>query len=385
MSSGLSIRCYKNYSELPDSFAPLLEQAEREGFFHTQPWFAFLMEYMWEVDELQLYTVEDSAGRPLLLAPLRLTLFDGAVPFAKTLASIGHQENYSVLCLLFNPSMDIPPMDVLVELLKAIRDRKSYLHPYVIDVLRLWPVEAGSELAAFLAQALKKSGFWVQPYANSYNRYEDTTGLRFDEYFASRSSNHRYNVRRRQRNLEKVGELEVAIYAGDIPPKELQKGIDDYVLATVESWKSPASMASRPMLKLMRLAAEDGCLRLGVLKLDGRPIAGQFWIVTGGVAHCMRLAYHEDYKKLAPGVVLTSHMLAHVLDRDHVAKIDFGLGEEEYKEKWMKDSRDYFGYMAFNPATPRGVFFAAKHIVGQPVKRLLSRILRLLLRPLSGR
>jgi hypothetical protein len=384
MSSDLSIRFYENFDELPESFAPLLEQAEDKGFFHTQPWFEFLMEYVWEHDALRLYTVEDADGRPLLLAPLRLTGLDGAVPFAKTLASIGHQENFSVLCLLFNPVAEITPLQVLTVFFQALRDPKKAPDPFAIDVLRLWPVEADSDLAAMIEQALRESGYRVQAYANSFNRYEDTSGVGFEDYFASRSSNHRYNVRRRQRNMEKAGELEIDIYANEISPEELQGAIDDYVIGTVECWQSPASLSSRPMLNLMRRTADTGSLRLGVLKFKGRPIAGQFWIVSGGVAHCMRLAFNEDYKKWAPGVVLTSHILAHVLDKDHVDKIDFGLGAEEYKEKWMKGSRDYSGFMAFNPATPRGAFFGAKHIIGQPVKRFLSRALRFVLRPFFG-
>jgi hypothetical protein len=385
MSSGLNIVYFKGFSELPESYAPLLEQAEKNGFFHTQPWFEFLMEYVWESDELRLYAVEDANGHPLLLAPLRTTLLDGAVPFAKTLASVGHQENFSVLCLLFNPAAEITPLQILTEFFKALRDPGSSPDPFAIDVLRLWPVEADSELASLIAQALKDSGFRVQAYANSFNRYEDTAGIGFEDYFASRSSNHRYNVRRRQRNMEKAGELEIEIYANELSPEELQRAIDDYVLGTVECWQSPASLSSRPMLNLIRLSANKGYLRLGILKFNGRPIAGQFWIVSGGVAHCMRLAFHEDYKKWAPGVVLTSHMLAHVLDKDQVDKIDFGLGAEEYKEKWMKDSRDYSGFMAFNPGTLRGAFFAVKHIIGQPVKRFLARALRFILRPLFGR
>ncbi len=365
------INSFLSYSELPESYAPLLEQAAEKGFFHCQPWFEFLMERDWKDTELRLYAVEDATGRPLLLAPLRLTEIDAAVPYAKTLASIGFMENFSVMCLLFNPSIEDDHCQVLSAMFKALRHPEKGRNPPAIDVLRLWPVETNSELAELVGKALVNSGFWVQSYDNSFNRFESVVGLSFDEYFAKRSSNQRYNVRRRQRSLENAGTLEINIYTDDCLPEELQGGIDDYILGTVESWKPPETMVSRSMLDLIRLAARERCMRLGVLKLDGRPVAGQFWVVSNGIAHCMRLAYHEGYRKWAPGVVLTSHMLSHVLDQDHVDQIDFGFGEEDYKGKWMKDSRHYLGFMAFNPRTPRGIFFATKHIVGQQVKRLL--------------
>jgi len=68
-------------------------------------------------------------------------------------------------------------------------------------------------------------------------------------------------------------------------------------------------------------------------------------------------------------VVLTNFMIHHILDRDHAAVIDFGYGEESYKESWMKDARYYEGFMAFNPATRRGVYYGLKHILGQAAKR----------------
>ncbi len=375
------IQLFKSYAELPEKYAPLQAQAVEQGFFHSQPWFEFMLKYYWDDSELCLYAVEDAAGQPLLLAPLRMTVSDAAVPLARTVASIGHMENFSVLCLLFDPALGEQRYPVLTTLFRALRRQSSP----TIDVLRLWPVETDSELDSFVGKALADSGFLVQRYANSFNRFEDTTGLSFDEYFANRSSNHRYNVRRRERNLAKAGNLEINIYTGVESPEEMQRGLDDYILGTAESWQSSESLASRHMLILIRLAAQEGCMRLGVLKLDGRPIAGQFWLVSGGVAHCMRLAYHEDYKKLAPGVVLTSHMLAHVLDMDRVSKIDFGIGEEDYKEKWMKNSRYYSGFMAPNSHTLRGLLYAAKHIAGRPVKRLLVRVARLVLRPVLAR
>lgn len=372
---------FKGYAELPERYAPLLEQASGKGFFHSQPWFEFLMKYYWDDSELFLYAVEDATGRPLLLVPLQLNKFDGAVPSANTIASVGHMENFSVMCLLFNPALDEQRLPVLTTLFRTLKSQSSP----TIDVLRLWPVATGSELDKLVGKALKNARYSVQRYANSFNRFEDTAGLGFDEYFAKRNSKYRYNVRTRERNLEKEGNLETNIYTGDNSPEDLQRGTDEYTLGTVESWQSSASLASRHMMILIRLAAREGCLRLGVLKLDGRPIAGQFWLVSGGSAHCMRQAYHEDYKKLAPGIVLTKHMLAHVLDEDHVDAIDFGMGTEDYKEKWMSESRDYSGFMAFDRGTPRGLAFAIQHIIGRPVKRLLARAVRSVLRRLLKR
>jgi Acetyltransferase (GNAT) domain len=381
VSGVLRLQCFDSYAQLPGRYDSLLGKAGEKGFFHSHSWFEFLMQSEWEGSLLRLYGVEDDGGQPLLLAPLRLTELDGAVPYARTLASIGHTENYSVLSLVFDPVLDKAQCHTV---LTALFDFFRSSQP-AVDVLRLWPVETGSALAKELGQALREGGFWVQAYNNSFNRYEHTAGVDWEGYLAGRSANQRYNIRRRKRNLENSGDLELDIYTGEHSAEELRSGMDDYIIATVECWKGPNSLVSKPMLDLIRLAASENCLRLGVLKYNDRPIAGQFWIVAGGVAHCMRLAYHEDYKKQAPGVVLTAHMLAHLLDEDRVATIDFGIGDEEAKEKWMRNSRDYAGFMAFNPRTPLGVIFAAKHIVGQRLKSILKSIVKALMPANAGR
>jgi hypothetical protein len=205
---------------------------------------------------------------------------------------------------LFSPSILQPVLN------KAVRSPSRRDKNPAIDIMRLSPVEGGSELERLVHEALRRAGFLVQLYSNPINRFEYVAGLSFEDYLASRSSNRRYNIRRRQRKMEKAGRLQIDLYADDTPQEALQQGLDDFVLATAESWKSPASLVSRPALQLMRLAASEGALRMGVLKFDGRPIAGQFWVVAGGIGHCMRRAYHEDFKKWGAGVVLTAHMLA---------------------------------------------------------------------------
>jgi hypothetical protein len=375
-----TVRCFRSYQELPECYADILSVAASKGFFYEQPWFEFLMKgYYAESSEFFLYSVEDiESSTPLLIVPMRFTQIDGAVYGAKALSTVGHMENFSLLSIIFADKLESQKdkLDVLGVLFNVFKLGDRELQHPKIDVLRLWPVDVGGEMENIVSGALKQAGFLIQQYENSYNQYENTSGLSYEEYFENRSSNHRYNVRRRQRNLEKVGKLEFCFYSDGAEEDIYRKCLDGYILSSVESWKSPGSMTSRGILDLIKLTAELGHLRLGVIFLDGRPMAAQFWIVSGGVGHCMRLAYDEAYKKDAPGVVLTHFIMKYLLDVDRVDSVDFGYGDDEYKSKWMKDSRHYAGFMAFNSRTVLGLFFGAKHIVGRRVKRMLRRITR---------
>lgn len=374
------VRCFDGFAALPQAHRALLDAACRNDYFCSPAWFGHLMLHFYPgAHRVQVYALELAAsGEPLLLMPLRVCYIDYSAFGARTLGSISHPENYAPVAMIF--SADAPDRErLLIHLLKYMRRGGAESSDLPVDLLRLWPVDTASDDGRMLRRALRKAGFWVQVYANSYNRYEDTVGLRYDEYFALRSANLRYSVRRRQRALEKSGQLELTLYKGS---DGLDEAIDDYYAVSLGSWKEAESMVSEDILALIRLTAANGCMRLGILRFNGVPAAVQFWIVAGGVGHCSRLAYHEDFKQQAVGVVLTNFMISHVLEDDHVSRIDFGYGEEDYKGGWMKDARDYYGFLAFNPGTRQGLLHGLKNILGRPIKRLAKAVLVMLrLRP----
>lgn len=370
MNETYRIRQFSSFADLPAPHRTLLGgEIERQGLFREPAWFEHLMRNFFdEGHELRLYAVEDSASdQPLLLAPLRYTTHDNAIRRGHVIGAISNPENYTTTALMFAPRVE-QPVRILTALFKHFRlvalEGRGY------DGVRLWPVELDSPLGVAIDRALRDAGFVIQTYANSYNRFEDTAGLSYGAYFAQRSANMRYNVRRRQRALERRGDMEFVLVTGSAG---LEAAIADYIQVSRHSWKELPSMFAPETLQLMSLSASKGCLRLGILRLGDEPVAVQFWIVSGGTAHCARLAYHEAYKKLGVGVVLTSRMIAHVLDHDHVRRLDYGYGHDEYKRGWMKSARDYHGFMAFNPATPLGRIYAFRHIQGRWGKRLLKR------------
>jgi hypothetical protein len=368
------VQQFAGYDALPPSYEPLMEEAARLGLFFQRVWYEYLMaQFYSEGNLMQLYAVEDvRSGAPVMLLPVRYTRSDAAVNRSHAIASISHLENYASGSPIFAADLGVQRREVLTTLFEWMRKSRPDIQPRRAEVIRLWPFEVGSDLGLDVRQSLREAGFIVQGYTNSVNQYENTSGLDYEAYFAARSSNQRYNSRRRRRNLEKNGALEFVMYTGDEDPALLRRATDEYILVSVRSWKSPGSTVSSDVIDLIALAASQRCLRLGILYLNEVAIAAQFWIFTGGVASALRVHYDEAYKQYAPGVVLSSFCIEHLLDRDHAGSLDFGYGGDEYKEKWMKSSRFYCGFMAFNPASARGLYYASVHIAGQFVKRVLK-------------
>lgn len=369
------IRYFDSYADLPESYEDLQAEAANQGFFSRREWIEYLIKHFYTGDQtLRLYAVEDAVtGKPLLLAPMRWTQTDAAVQGALTLAAVGHSENYAQACFLIDPSVASKRQVLLKTLFSWIRNPDSGHAPGSADVIRLSPFANRSALGQDVVAALKNAGYIVQIYANSYNQYEECTGLSYQDYLAARSSNQRYNSRRRRRNLEKIGKLEFFMHSSDANTDELLEAIDDYILVSMHSWKSHQSTIHPFILGWMQVAAAQGCLRLGILRLDGKAIAAHFWLFSGGVASMIRVNFDERARKHAPGVVLSNLMIEHLLDVDHAQSLDLGFGGEEYKGRWVGEARGYSGIMAFNPGTVRGFYFGLKHIFGQYIKRKVRR------------
>ena len=64
-------------------------------------------------------------------------------------------------------------------------------------------------------------------------------------------------------------------------------------------------------------------------------------------------------------------MFRAVLDRDHPSIVDFGLGDESYKEDWTPLKEYRVGWLAFNKTTTRGRWENIKHDLGVIRKRAM--------------
>jgi len=74
----------------------------------------------------------------------------------------------------------------------------------------------------------------------------------------------------------------------------------------------------------------------------------------------MKTAYDESVPaSVSAGGVLTFKLIEHLIDADGVKVIDYGVGDEEYKSKWMSSRRERWGVMAYNRHTAKGAVLAA--------------------------
>lgn len=246
---------------------------------------------------------------------------------------------------------------------------------------RAWPVlrldamdAAWPGLGPFLAGA-RAAGLVPLRFDHFGNWYEPVAGQSWSTYLAARPGALRETIRRRLRRAGSDPAVAIETFVG---PEGLEQGIAAYEAVYARSWKEPEPFPAFNAV-LMRAAASAGVLRLVVLRLQGHPVAAQYWIVSGGVASVLKLAHDEAAKAMSPGTVLTAVMVRRLLDEERVTELDFGRGDDPYKMLWAGRRRQRIGVILANPLRPAGLGVLLRHLLGRTrrgASRLMDRYAR---------
>lgn len=163
------------------------------------------------------------------------------------------------------------------------------------------------------------------------------------------------------------------------PGPALEAGIAAYQDIRARSWK-PHEPFPEFDAALMRAAAAAGVLRLGVLhdRRDDRPVAAQYWVLDKGGARAslLKLAHAEESRAASPGTALTALLIRGLLEEDAVRELDFGCGDDPYKQLWVATRRQRIGIVVVDPLHPQGLAAAARHLAGGVVRRLRGPVSR---------
>ena len=344
MALAFRVRFHEGWDTLPQGAETLFRNAENQDFFLSATWFRLLAETTPETGGTPLVlTVETDAEPAQVMACLPARLHDRDPQFAGGRSLVGLTTFYT---MRFGPlfAEGVDAYAACTALATALRDRRP-----AIDGVRFDVMDPASPDFQALADALSDTGFVVEPYFQFGNWFVPTAGVSAEDYLAGRPSALRNTLRRRGRKLSDIGGRFVLIAGRD----GLEDGIAAYQQVYDASWKEP-ERHPRFMPALIRQAAALGLLRLGLAFVGDEPAAAQVWLVHGGRATIYKLAHDERFKELSIGSLLTRHLVEAVLDTDHVTEIDYGSGDDPYKQQWMTERRERWGLVADNPRTWRG-------------------------------
>lgn len=321
--------CYADWSQLPDSADALFSQASKSSIFFSRPWFENLLGN--DIDDcrdiLLACVIED--GSVLAILPLEKRSSDHWYALTNLYSSL-----YSLL-LAEHKQQEV------IECLTTGLAQLSF------SSLRLDPVADDDGYLNDFAQAMESLGISCQRKFRFYNWIHRTHGQSFNQYMQSRPARLRNTIARKSRKLDREHGYTIRLFTGT----GLQQAIDDYNAVYLRSWKANELFGSFIEGLAYRLAAQHW-LRLGILYINDRPAAAQFWFVVEGKASIFKLAYDEEWRRYSPGSILTSYLMEQVIDHDKVSEIDFLTGNDAYKQDWMSERRERWTLYCINKTDP---------------------------------
>lgn len=223
------------------------------------------------------------------------------------------------------------------------------------DVLALALARCGSrvtvdfvrpELAERLGHAARRSGGWFasrvlesSPYLHLAPGWEQA----LDGHLLA-------ELRRRERRLRERGDVVVDLSTGQVGlPALLEQGLS----VEASGWKGRhgSAIASCPAtrefyLSVARWTAEQGLLRLSFLRLDGRALAFGLAVEHAGAQFLLKTGYDETARSVAPGKLLTWHVLQDCAARG-VGTYEFLGHVQPWKHEWTPLRRDRLQAHAF--------------------------------------
>jgi CelD/BcsL family acetyltransferase involved in cellulose biosynthesis len=255
-----------------------------------------------------------------------------------------------------------------------------------VELLEIGKIVAASCRTSIRLDALDADAPWLPPLLDGFkaaglaslrfdhfgNWHEDVAGLDWATYLAARPGALREAIRRRgKRLMEKMG-ARFSITSG---ADGLEAAIASYEKIYSASWKEPEPFADFNAA-FMRACAADGSLRLGILSLNDKPLAAQFWVVRNKIGAVLKLAHDEASRALSPGTVLTALMIRHILEEARVDWLDFGRGDDDYKKDWTSARRQRIGVLLANPRSLQGGKAILRHVAGNVRRHYLGGVSR---------
>ncbi len=350
------VTAYAGLDALPADAAPLFEQGAHASLFATRAWYGTVVAHAMPDRTVPCFALWRDQAAPLALFPLRRGNSDALDSLTTPYTCI-----YAPL-LAAGIASDA--------LRRAGRAFGRFCRP--AGVVRLDALDADDPSLASLLGGVREVGMAVRRFDHFGNWHEPVVGRSWTAYLEARPGALRETVRRKLGRAERDPAVAIKLVTA---PDAVEPGIAAFEAVYRRSWKEPEPFPDFNAA-LIRATAALGVLRLGILTVDGTPAAAQLWTVENGRASVLKLAHDEAFKRHSPGTVLTAWMLRRLLDEELVGEIDFGRGDDPYKQQWTSRRRQRIGVLLMNPRHQRGLAALARHEAGRArrhVRALLGR------------
>lgn len=235
------------------------------------------------------------------------------------------------------------------------------------DLVELREVPEGSRRAGRLHELAQEAGYPVSVWPSLRSPYLPLPTT-VEEFEARLDAKFRANLRRRRRNLEKLGPVELERVTGQEASGSavLDAALDEGLALEKGGWKGAegTAIACDPGLvrryrSLAHVFARRGELSLHFLRVGGRRVAFHFAIERGGTYYLLKPGYDETLRQHGPGHLLVWEV-ARALIRRGARELDFLGNDMEWKREWTQLGRNHAWLSIYRPTLRGRVLHAWK-------------------------
>lgn len=239
---------------------------------------------------------------------------------------------------------------------------RATLHRGEADVCLLLHVPATSPIRAALRAVVPGRRRREAVFQRRWSRQLPDS---YDDFLATLSSGMRKSMRRNRRRLE--GDLGARL---DLRAFRRPEDVDELLrhaeFVTRRTYQRELGVGFRAT-DVTRWSIAEGArrqlLRAWVLYVDGEPIAVDWGLVYNGTFRWVDGAFDPAYSARGPGTYLTGKVIEALCEDADVRRLDFGLGDSEYKRR-LGCTYTLEGDILVAAARPRPLWMAAVYGAG---------------------
>jgi CelD/BcsL family acetyltransferase involved in cellulose biosynthesis len=337
----------------------LLAETRGASFFQTPEWLETYWKYYGAEQKLRLLIVLDG-GEPCGIVPLCVAREQTKLGRLRVLTYPLHDWGsfYGPIGRDTTASLTLAMQHVA----HTRRDWELIDFRYVagdsVDVAR---TPAALEAAGIAA----RESFWKE------TALVDMT-MGWEQYWASRESKVRNNLRRHLKRIAEAGQVELVRHRplgaaqDDCDPR--YDLYDQCVAVAKISWQGTSvngTTLSHPGVRdyfreMHAVAARLGCLDMNLLTVNGQAIGFGYNYIYNGMLEGIRIGYDPQYAKAGAGNVLYLQMFQDSFARGD-RLFDMGIGSLDVKRFWWTHTAKSYRYTHYPLTAPRAQLLRLKH------------------------
>ena len=265
-------------------------------------------------------------GKPVAIVPLQY-LITSRFGFSLKTWRIFWPHDLGINDLVFDPAAE--NQNIIVHLIKYLNTRRDL--PW--DLLVLQNCAQGGAVDLTMSQNRPFRSVTVLDHYSKYLLCESNV----DNSVEKLSSKFKRNIRRLRKKLCEKGELTTHLYK---EPGQLGDAFNEFLEVESSGWKDDSKTslkhdkAQRSFYQsILKTFGQDGSCVIHTMKLDGRPIASQFAIISGDSYNMLKIGYDEEFKSMGPGALLLDDTVRVFSNDEIINSISFVTGGS-WSDKW---------------------------------------------------